>query len=157
MPPAKALRDRLDLDAYPGLEVEERGRQRIILSYSDLEVDIRCKPHSKPSGLVRVRSWVTVPVWYRQPAPEPFFHQSPAAPVSALQDLVEEHINRVSPLEMLAAILPPDERVIAWPLVLHLPGATKTLFETRAKEAGVDVATLVADLIESDAKETETT
>ena len=147
MPRSKALRDRLDLSAYPGIEVKELSRQRVILSYFDLEVDIRCQPRKGRWGAARIDSWFVEPHFVRRPAHGTTrLISTPTA--QAVQDNLEKHLARVDPLVMLASAGPDDERMVTVPLVLRLPVATRTRLEKLADEVGMELDELVSDLIQ---------
>lgn len=147
MSPVKALRDRLDLSAYPGVEIIERGRQHLILRYHDLDVDIECRPLTEGLGKVCVDSFPTEPCIVRRPGPPTTWKVSNGTAQDA-QRLVDEHLARVGPMNMLLDALPDDERPVTLPLVLRLPAATRDHLGKLADEVGVELEELVSDLIQ---------
>ena len=148
MPRTEPLRSRIDLSAYPSATVTERGRQQVIVRYRDLYIEVRAKPLTGPGGVVEVRSWFTKPELYWSPAPLPQFSASAPSPLAQVQARLEEHLGKVSPLELLADTLPDDERQVDLPVVIRLTPATRTAIEEQAKLSGADIGGLIGEVLD---------
>jgi DNA-binding transcriptional LysR family regulator len=148
MPRTEPLRDLIDLSAYPAATITERGRQHVIVSSRDLDVEVRCKPLSGPGGRVVVRSWLTEPHVHRCPASPPSFWESEPAPMSAIQRLLEAHLAKISPLEMLADTLPAHERCVDLPVVVRLTASTQARLEREAVLSGMEIGRLIGRVLD---------